>query len=212
MGRRQCGRNKTSQRGSRDQWNRRDDCRDLATGIEALTPWIWSRPWLVVEVQRRRSQSGEELGLSARSCPLRDLVINQPDMVLLVATERIRAAWEILPTSRRRELDLPVSLDAQGPISHEQLLRLSKALQDDAEYNALVEHDAAQSPTILSSLLRGTTVYVPPPPKKPEPVRSCVFDANTALLPAIHHNEAYSSDLPVDSRIPRLQSSPSSCG
>lgn len=118
-------------------------------------------------------------------------------MVLLVATERIRTAWEALPDSRRRELDLPPSLDAQGPISHEQLLRLSKALRHDVEYNAPGEDDPAQDPTILSSLLRGTKVYVPPPPKKPEPVRAWMA---TAALPVSPYTrvEVYSSDVPTD--------------
>lgn len=96
-------------------------------------------------------------------------------MVLLVATDRIRAAWEALPVSRRQELDLPPTLDAQGPITHEQLLRLSKAIQHDATGNLSNTDDIGDSPTVLSSLLRGTKVYVPPPPKKPEPVRPCSF-------------------------------------
>jgi hypothetical protein len=88
-------------------------------------------------------------------------------MVLLLTTDRIFAAFEAIPASCREELDLPTTLEVQGPITHEQLIRLAKHLQSDKEYKA----QSSQDPTILSSLLRGTKVYVPPPPKKPEPVR-----------------------------------------
>lgn len=90
-------------------------------------------------------------------------------MVLLVTTDRILAAFEVVPDSQRRELELPATLELNGPIAHDQILRLSKHLQADAEYNAT--QDTSRSPTILSGLLCGTRVYVPPPPKKPEPVR-----------------------------------------
>ena len=88
-------------------------------------------------------------------------------MVLLVTTDRIHVAFEAVSSARREELDLPPTLELQGRIAHEQLIRLAKHLQNDTEYKAQNSH----KPTILSSLLRGTTVYVPPPPKKPEPVR-----------------------------------------
>lgn len=88
-------------------------------------------------------------------------------MVLLLTTDRILAAFEAIPASRHEELDLPTTLEAQGPIAHEQLIRLARYLQTDPEYK---EH-ASHTPTVLSSLLHGTKVYVPPPPKKPEPVR-----------------------------------------
>ncbi|KAJ5156051.1 hypothetical protein N7492_008854 [Penicillium capsulatum] len=104
-------------------------------------------------------------------------------MVLLVATERIHAAWDAVPVSRRRELDLPAELDVQGPISHEQLLRLSRTLRHDASSHA------AGSVTVLSALLRGTTVYVPPPPKKPEPTPE--YLASKARLQAAADQAAY---------------------
>lgn len=88
-------------------------------------------------------------------------------MVLLLTTDRILAAFEAIPASRHEELDLPTTLEARGPIAHEQLIRLARYLQTDPEYKERASH----TPTVLSSLLRGTKVYVPPPPKKPEPVR-----------------------------------------
>ncbi|KAG0159506.1 hypothetical protein PDIDSM_7028 [Penicillium digitatum] len=87
-------------------------------------------------------------------------------MVFLLTTDRILAAFEAIPASRHEELDLPTTLEAQGPIAHDHLIRLARYLQTDSEYKELASH----TPTILSSLLRGTKVYVPPPPKKPEPV------------------------------------------
>lgn len=88
-------------------------------------------------------------------------------MVLLVTTDRILVAFEATPTSRREELDLPSMLELHEPIAHEQLIRLAKYLQSDTEYKECF----SPTPTILSFLLRGTKPYVPPPPKKPEPVR-----------------------------------------
>ncbi|KAJ6092538.1 hypothetical protein N7486_007827 [Penicillium sp. IBT 16267x] len=110
-------------------------------------------------------------------------------MVLLIATDRVLAALEAVPAPRRKELDLPTSLDLFGPIAHSQLLRLSKHLQNDAEYNATERGISMNSPTILSALLRGTTVYVPPPPKKPEP--SPEYLAEKARLQALAEKQAY---------------------
>lgn len=107
-------------------------------------------------------------------------------MVLLLTTDRILAAFEAIPASRHEELDLPTTLEAQGPIAHEQLIRLARYLQTDPEYK---EH-AFHTPTVLSSLLRGTKVYVPPPPKKPEPVRGPYTNPSLPFLsfPRIYKN------------------------
>jgi len=94
-------------------------------------------------------------------------------MVCLSVTGRILNAFEVIPASRREELELPATLELHGPITHEQLLRLSKHLKHETEYDVLHESDG-ESSTILSFLLRGTKVYVPPPPKKPDPV--CTMD------------------------------------
>lgn len=120
-----------------------------------------------------KKQSGElepgDLHFWFPLSPLRSTSLHTIDMVLLVTTDRILAAFEKVPASRRQELDLPATLELHGPIAHEQIIRLSKHLRHDAEYNAT--QDTNRSPTILSALLCGTKVYVPPPPKKPEPVR-----------------------------------------
>lgn len=89
-------------------------------------------------------------------------------MVLLVITVRILSAIEAIPSSRRKDLDLPDSPGLNSPISHEQLIGLSRYLKD----NPVNNHGDNKIPKTLNSLLHGTRVYVPPPPKKPEPVRS----------------------------------------
>ncbi|KAJ5773612.1 hypothetical protein N7457_008508 [Penicillium paradoxum] len=106
-------------------------------------------------------------------------------MVLLVTTERILAAFEAVPASRLEELDLPATLEVDAPIAHEQLIRLARYLQNDPEYTEKASH----TPTILNSLLRGTKVYVPPPPKKPEP--SAEYLASKARLLAATEQESY---------------------
>ena len=100
-------------------------------------------------------------------------------MVLLIATERIISALNAIPESSREDLDLPTSLDLHGPIAHDQLLRLSKHLKSDTEYDSSECGVSKDDPTILSALLRGTKVYIPPPPKKPEPVRVILYDIHT---------------------------------
>lgn len=91
-------------------------------------------------------------------------------MVLLVATDRILAALEAVPGSQRSELNLPSTLQLHEPITHDQLLRLAKHLQHDTTYTATI--GVHNRRTVLNTLLYGTKVYVPPPPKKPEPVRA----------------------------------------
>ncbi|KAJ5888459.1 hypothetical protein N7495_008500 [Penicillium taxi] len=90
-------------------------------------------------------------------------------MVQLVTTDRILTAYTAVSELSREKLDLPPSLKLQDPITHKQLLSLAKHLQPGGKINAAIELNYAPKPTILSFLLHGTTVYVPPPPKKPEP-------------------------------------------
>lgn len=79
-------------------------------------------------------------------------------MVRLVTTSRIIAALERVPASTRRQLDLPLALELDGPVCHEQLIRLARHLRDSPQ------------PASLEELLRGSRVYADPPAKKPEPV------------------------------------------
>ncbi|CAG8377939.1 unnamed protein product [Penicillium salamii] len=132
-----------------------------------------------------------------RCCPLSYLTEQSPlyytstpltshnRMVLLVTTDRIHAAFEATSISQREELNLPPTLEVNGPIAHDQLIRLAKHLQTDTEY----KEQNTRTPTILSSLLRGTKVYVPPPPKKPEP--SAEYLASKARLIAASEQISY---------------------
>ena len=122
-------------------------------------------------------------------------------MVLLVTTSRILSAVDSIPSSEREQLDLPETLSVGGPISHDQLIRLARwfrhrreerhhhddekdAKEDQREDNT---GNTSSSPTpssfTLNDLLCGTTIYIPPPPNKPEPVSSsianCQNDTNT---------------------------------
>ncbi|KAF2760172.1 hypothetical protein EJ05DRAFT_483945 [Pseudovirgaria hyperparasitica] len=56
-----------------------------------------------------------------------------------------------------------------NPITHSQLIDLSKLLKQHASDLESDPSHAAYIPFRLQDLLRGTKVYVPPPPPKPEP-------------------------------------------
>lgn len=55
--------------------------------------------------------------------------------------------------------------DIAKPISHAQVIWLSKALKAFAVTDA-----PGDAPLTLEALLVGTSIYLPPPPPKPEPV------------------------------------------
>ncbi|KAJ5891145.1 uncharacterized protein N7473_007373 [Penicillium subrubescens] len=111
-------------------------------------------------------------------------------MVLLTATNRMVTALEAVPESQRSELNLPATLHLHEPITHEQLLRLAKHLQNDAAYqSSTTTADEHSRTTVLNTLLRGTKVYIPPPPKKPEP--SPEYLASKARLLAEAERAAY---------------------
>ncbi|GLI80961.1 hypothetical protein PoHVEF18_009329 [Penicillium ochrochloron] len=114
-------------------------------------------------------------------------------MVLLTATDRIVTALAAVPDSQRSELNLPATLQLHEPITHEQLLRLAKHLQNDAAYqSSTTTADEYSRTTVLNTLLHGTKVYIPPPPKKPEPVRpSPEYLASKARLLAEAERAAY---------------------
>jgi hypothetical protein len=76
---------------------------------------------------------------------------------LYVGSEKSEAQQHILERLGKAELD--------GPIEHSDLIDVSKRL--------VKEHQGNGTPTKkwrLDTLLKGTTVYQPPPPPKPEPV------------------------------------------
>ncbi|PLB45752.1 hypothetical protein P170DRAFT_439474 [Aspergillus steynii IBT 23096] len=104
-------------------------------------------------------------------------------MVRLVTTSRIVSALEDVPPSSRQELDLPDTLSLEGPIAHEQIIRLARYFRTRND-TSISSDDRS-----LNSLLRGTKVYVPPPPKKPEP--SPEYLALKARLLAAAEADAY---------------------
>lgn len=128
-------------------------------------------------------------------------------MVLLVITTRILSAIESIPPSSREELSLPSFPVLEGPISHEQLIEIARYFRESRreQGNAAVDHENDQhtqpespspsplpSPTqcfTLNELLRGTKVYIPPPPKKPEP--SPEYLAQKARLLAALQTDEY---------------------
>lgn len=122
-------------------------------------------------------RSFEAVRPASSTLHLQDVQLNSQNpsmMVLLTATDRMVAALEAVPDSQRSELNLPATLQLHEPITHEQLLRLAKHLQNDAAYQSATTTTTADEhsrTTVLNTLLYGTKVYIPPPPKKPEPVR-----------------------------------------
>ncbi len=129
-------------------------------------------------------------------------------MVLLVATDRILAALEAVPDSQRSELNLPSTLQLHEPITHDQLLRLAKHLQHDAAYTATI--GAHNRSTVLNTLLHGTKVYVPPPPKKPEPVRAKQSRSLTIQPPSNPNSRAPNTSPQKPASSPKPKEQPTS--
>lgn len=113
-------------------------------------------------------------------------------MVLLTLTpgavRAIKTAERIAPDEHAdlQRSDDPSLADPKpgDPVSHRQLIDLSKLLRKHAAKIPIASEDSTQTepqdqssekstpsalPTTLDALLRGTTVYVPPPPPKKEP-------------------------------------------
>ena len=108
-------------------------------------------------------------------------------MVLLTITPTILATLESLSPSLRDELSLP-SPEVNAPISHTQLIALSRHFTSESPSNYLAFADRlfksedSKEPNSessgqrqaknsvrysLNALLRGVRLYIPPPPPKP---------------------------------------------
>ncbi|OJJ72723.1 hypothetical protein ASPBRDRAFT_54529 [Aspergillus brasiliensis CBS 101740] len=107
-------------------------------------------------------------------------------MVLLTTTPSILAAIEALPPASRDDFSLPDTLNLEDPISHDQLIRIARYFRQSDASNTPANTDRSRT---LDSLLRGTKVYVPPPPKKPEPTPE--YLALKARLLAAAETDAY---------------------
>lgn len=99
-------------------------------------------------------------------------------MVRLVTTSPILSAFAAIPPALRKDLELPDTLEAGHPISHDQIIRISRHFQNTdspGDENAKSNSDGNDNhnPPVdrsLDALLRGTKLYIPPSPPKPEPV------------------------------------------
>ncbi|CAK39505.1 hypothetical protein CBS115989_10374 [Aspergillus niger] len=107
-------------------------------------------------------------------------------MVLLTTTPPILAAIEALPPTSRHDFSLPDTLNLEDPISHDQLIRIARYFRQTDTSNSTSSIEETKT---LNSLLRGTKVYIPPPPKKPEP--SPEYLALKARLLAAAETDAY---------------------
>ncbi|KAF2240752.1 hypothetical protein BU26DRAFT_441781 [Trematosphaeria pertusa] len=78
-----------------------------------------------------------------------------------------------------------------NPISHSQLIDLSKLLKKHASATSTGENQEEEPPVVytLNTLLRSSKIYIPPPPPKPEPSPSYV--ALMARLRAEEEARAY---------------------
>lgn len=104
-------------------------------------------------------------------------------MVLLVITPTIVSALERLSESSREQLGLPTP-QLNEPISHNQLITLSRKLSscsfEDQRRSRADVKDETPSYT-LNDLVRGTSVYIPPPAPKPEPVYTAPFLSSSSV-------------------------------
>ncbi|OKL60519.1 hypothetical protein UA08_04285 [Talaromyces atroroseus] len=103
-------------------------------------------------------------------------------MVLLVTTPTILTALQGLSPASREKLGLQQDKTVGSPISHEQLIALRGAFNE-------LRNGQNGSPHTLDSLLRGTQVYIPPAPPKPEP--SPEYLALKARLQSLAEKQAY---------------------
>ncbi|OJZ90692.1 hypothetical protein ASPFODRAFT_123568 [Aspergillus luchuensis CBS 106.47] len=127
-------------------------------------------------------------------------------MVFLTTTPSILSAIKALPPTSRHDFSLPDTLNLEDPISHDQLIKIARYFRQKPTTDSSSSIDRSKT---LNSLLRGTKVYVPPPPKKPEP--SPEYLALKARLLAAAETDAYnrmtssfssSSFFPPSSRTP----------
>jgi hypothetical protein len=96
-------------------------------------------------------------------------------MVLLTMTATVVAIVEVyLENNQIESKPEEPNLDAPKighPISHGQLVDISKYLRSKPEKVEGKKVDDRRVPTHLSELLKGCSIYSPPPKPKPEPVR-----------------------------------------
>ncbi|KAL6237690.1 endoplasmic reticulum-based factor for assembly of V-ATPase-domain-containing protein [Aspergillus navahoensis] len=112
-------------------------------------------------------------------------------MVRLITTTPILAALEAIPPSAREDLNLPApeSLAPGSPISHDQIIRISRYFKETRSSRSFAGDGGTGVDRSLDALVRGTKLYIPPPPPKPEP--SPEYLALKARLLAAAEADAY---------------------
>ncbi|KAL4990995.1 endoplasmic reticulum-based factor for assembly of V-ATPase-domain-containing protein [Aspergillus falconensis] len=112
-------------------------------------------------------------------------------MVRLITTPAILSALEAIPPSTREDLNLPVpeSLAPGDPISHDQIIRISRYFKNTRSFQNFDGDGRTGVDRSLNALLPGTKLYIPPPPPKPEPTPE--YLALKARLLAAAEADAY---------------------
>ncbi|KAF7585575.1 hypothetical protein BBP40_010634, partial [Aspergillus hancockii] len=105
-------------------------------------------------------------------------------MVQLITTNRILSALEAIPPPDRAGLNLPRDPSLNTPITHDQLIRLSR-------YFLTANTNVPKEDTTLNILLKGTNLYIPPPPAKPTPTPE--YLALKARLQAAYEKDTYNA-------------------
>jgi hypothetical protein len=109
------------------------------------------------------------------------LLILTPGAVRAIAEAREAAADELAELQRPGEPSLAEPAEGK-PVSHSQLIDLSKLLKKhDIKVTEKGEEEGLVVYT-LDHLLKGSKVYIPPPPPKKEPVRHIDIKNSVQLL------------------------------
>jgi hypothetical protein len=107
-------------------------------------------------------------------------------MVLLTMTPVVAAAVKIYTEAKEyvpRPDETPLEAPEPGsPISHGQLVDISKYLKANPEKARARISEGKDVPIYLSELLRGCSIYTPPPKTKAEPVRLAAFVMRCKVL------------------------------
>jgi hypothetical protein len=141
------------------------------------------RPLLILEL-RRCSKFMGSISIEQATYILDKTAIPHP-MVLLSMTPAIAAAVKIYRKDAEHEqraeepsLDTP---QPGNPISHAQLVDISRYLKANPEKARASGSDDKDIPIYLNELMRGCIIFTPPPKPKAEPVR--IVASSTHLQP-----------------------------
>ena len=102
-------------------------------------------------------------------------------MVLLTVTPAAKAAIDVYNNPKNVEVNINAAGSEEpslsqasigDPISHNQLIGISRSLQDKEKQSSGQELSADNGSTRLDTLLKGSKIYTAPPKPKPEPVRT----------------------------------------